>query len=127
MAILGSNLALYYRSGSGYVPFATSTNCTFSSSTSQVDVTNYNTDWFKDYKNDVLEWSVTTDGLISIDTLDYKDLLDLQLNRSRIVVRLTATGLKQNMFFGRAYITDISFNGPVEGVATYSVTVTGAG
>ena len=35
--------------------------------------------------------------------------------------------LKQNVFFGRAYITDITLNGPVEGVATYSVTVNGAG
>lgn len=127
MAILGSNLALYYRGGSGYVPFAAATGCSFSSNSSQIDVTNYNSDWFREYKSDYLDWSVTTDGLISIDSLDYKDLLDLQLNRTRIVVRFSAIGLKQNMFFGRAYVTDITLSGPVEGVATYSVTVTGAG
>ena len=128
MAILGSNLALYYRAGSNnYVPFAASTNCNMTSNTAQIEVTNYNTDWFRDYKMDMLDWSVTTDGLITIDTVDYKDLLDFQLNRTRIVVRFSAIGLKQNMFFGRAYITDITLNGPVEGVATYSVTVTGAG
>lgn len=128
MAILGSNLALYYRAGSNnYVPFAASTSCNMTSNTAQVEVTNYNTDWFKDFKMDILDWSVTTDGLITIDTVDYKDLLDFQLNRTRIVVRFSAIGLKQNVFFGRAYITDITLNGPVEGVATYSVTVTGAG
>jgi predicted secreted protein len=97
------------------------------SNTSQIEVTNYNTDWFRDYKMDVLDWSVTTDGLITIDTVDYKDLLDFQLNRTRIVVRFSAIGLKQDVFFGRAYITDITLSAPVEGVATYSVTVTGAG
>lgn len=128
MAILGSNLALYYRAGANnYVPFAASTNCNMTSNTAQVEVTNYNTDWFRDFKMDVLDWSVTTDGLITIDTVDYKDLLDFQLNRTRIVVRFSAIGLKTNVFFGRAYITDITLNGPVEGVATYSVTVTGAG
>lgn len=128
MAILGSNLALYYRAGANnYVPFAASTNCNMTSNTAQIEVTNYNTDWFRDYKMDMLDWSVTTDGLITIDTVDYKDLLDFQYNRTRIVVRFSAIGLKQNVFFGRAYITDISLNGPVEGVATYSVTVTGAG
>jgi TP901-1 family phage major tail protein len=128
MAILGSNLALYYRGpGATYVPFAASTSCNMTSNTAQIEVTNYNTDWFRDYKMDMLDWSVTTDGLITIDAVDYKDLLDFQLNRTRIVVRFSAIGLKQNMFFGRAYITDITLNGPVEGVATYSVTVTGAG
>jgi TP901-1 family phage major tail protein len=128
MAILGSNLALYYRGpGATYVPFAASTSCNMTSNTAQIEVTNYNTDWFRDYKMDMLDWSVTTDGLITIDAVDYKDLLDFQLNRTRIVVRFSAIGLKQNMFFGRAYITDITLSAPVEGVATYSVTVTGAG
>jgi predicted secreted protein len=97
------------------------------SNTAQIEVTNYNTDWFRDYKMDMLDWSVNTDGLITIDAVDYKDLLDFQLNRTRIVVRFSAIGLKQNVFFGRAYITDITLSAPVEGVATYSVTVTGAG
>ena len=128
MAILGSNLALYYRAGSNnYVPFAASTSCNMTSNTAQIEVTNYNTDWFRDYKMDMLDWSVSIDGLITIDAVDYKDLLDFQLNRTRIVVRFSAIGLKQNMFFGRAYITDITLGAPVEGVATYSVTVTGAG
>jgi TP901-1 family phage major tail protein len=128
MAILGSNLALYYRGpGATYVPFAAATSCNLTSNTAQIEVTNYNTDWFRDYKMDMLDWSVTTDGLITIDDVDYKDLLDFQLNRTRIVVRFSAIGLKQDVFFGRAYITDITLSAPVEGVATYSVTVTGAG
>lgn len=128
MAILGSDLALYYRAGANnYVPFAASTSCSFTSNTAQIEVTNYNSDWFRDYKMDMLDWSVTIDGLITIDTVDYKDLLDFQLNRTRIVVRFSAIGLKQDMFFGRAYITNISLSAPVENVATYSVTVTGAG
>lgn len=128
MAILGSNLALYYRAGANnYVPFAASTSCSMTSNTAQIEVTNYNSDWFREYKMDMLDWSVTIDGLITIDTVDYKDLLDFQLNRTRIVVRFSAIDLKQNMFFGRAYITNVTLSAPVENVATYSVTVTGAG
>ena len=105
MAILGSDLALYYRAGANnYVPFAASTSCSMNSNTAQIEVTNYNSDWFREYKMDMLDWNVTIDGLVTIDNVDYKDLLDFQLNRTRIVVRFSAIGLKQNMFFGRAYI-----------------------
>jgi predicted secreted protein len=127
MAISGSSLALYYRAGpSNYVPFASATTCSFTSNTTQIDVTNYNSDWFRDYKSDILDWSVTTDGLITIGSLDYKDLLDLQLNRSRIVVMFSTLEYNQ-IFYGRAYVTNITLSAPVEGIATYSVTVTGAG
>ena len=127
MAISGSSLALYYRAGpSNYVPFAAATSCSFTSTTAQIDVTNYDSDWFRDYKNDIMDWSVTTDGLITIGSLDYKDLLDLQLNRSRIVVYFSTIEY-YTIFYGRGYVTNITIGAPVEGVATYSATVTGAG
>jgi len=43
MATNGTNLILYYRgTGGTYVPFAASTNCSFDTNTSQLDVTSYN-------------------------------------------------------------------------------------
>ena len=128
MATLGTNLILYYRgTGGTYVPFAASTNCSFDSQTEQIEVTSYNSDWFKEYKNDVMTWSVTCDGLIAIAGFDYKMMLDAQLNRTKITVRFQVGGISSYTIFGRAYITSLSIGAPVEGVATYTITLTGDG
>lgn len=128
MAILGSDFILSYReSGGSYSPFAASTNCSFDVTTSQVDVTSYNSDWFKEFKNDVSEWSLTCDGLITIGDYDYKDLLDAQLNRTKVTVRFYIGTPSVNQVYGFGYITSINLNGPSEQVATYSVSIKGYG
>ena len=128
MAILGTNLVLSYReAGNTYSNFAASTNCSFDVTTSQIDVTSYASDWFKEYKNDISEWSTTCDGLISIGGYDYKDMLDAHLNRTKITVRFDIGTASANVIYGYGYITSLTLTGPVEGVATYSVTIQGIG
>lgn len=128
MAILGTNLILSYReAGGSYSPFAASTNCGFDVSVSQLDVTSYTSDWFIQYKNDISEWSLTCDGLISIGNYDYKDMLDAHLNRTKITVRFYIGTTSVNQVYGFGYITSLTLNGPVEGVATYSVSIQGVG
>jgi len=128
MATNGTNLILYYRgTGGAYVPFAASTNCSFDTDTSQLDVTSYNSDWFKEYKSDITSWSVTCDGLIAISGFDYKMMLDAQLNRSRITLALQVGVTYQYTIYGRAYITSFNIGAPAEGVATYSISLTGDG
>lgn len=128
MAILGTNLVLSYReAGATYSNFAASTNCAFDVSVNQIEVTSHTSDWFKQFKNDIAEWSVTCDGLITIGDYDYKDMLDAQLNRTKITVRFTIGTPSGNYVYGFGYITSLTLNGPVEDVATYSVTVSGIG
>ena len=128
MAILGTNLILSYReAGGSYSPFAASTNCGFDVSVSQLDVTSYTSDWFIQYKNDISEWSLTCDGLISIGNYDYKDMLDAHLNRTKITIRFYIGTTSVNQVYGFGYITSLTLNGPVEGVATYSVSIQGIG
>lgn len=128
MAILGTNLILSYReAGGSYSPFAASTNCGFDVSVSQIDVTSYTSDWFSEFKNDISEWSLTCDGLISIGNYDYKDMLDAHLNRTKITVRFYIGTTSVNQVYGFGYITSLTLNGPVEGVATYSVSIQGIG
>lgn len=128
MAILGTDLILSYReAGGSYSPFAASTNCGFDVSVSQLDVTSYTSDWFIQYKNDISEWSLTCDGLISIGNYDYKDMLDAHLNRTKITVRFYIGTTSVNQVYGFGYITSLTLNGPVEGVATYSVSIQGIG
>ena len=126
MAISGTNLILYYRgTGGTYVPFAASTNCSFDSQTEQIEVTSYNSDWFKEYKNDSMSWTVICDGLIC--GFDYKMMLDAQLNRTKISFKFTVGLTSPYTIYGRAYITSLNIGAPVEGVSTYSITLTGDG
>lgn len=128
MATNGTNLILYYRgTGGTYVPFAASTNCSFDTNTSQLDVTSYNSDWFKEFKSDITSWNVTCDGLIAISGFDYKMMLDAQLNRTRITLALQVGVTYQYTIYGRAYITSFNIGAPAEGVATYSISLTGDG
>lgn len=128
MATNGTNLILYYRgTGGNYVPFAASTNCSFDTNTSQLDVTSYNSDWFKEFKSDITSWNVTCDGLIAISGFDYKMMLDAQLNRTRITLALQVGVTYQYTIYGRAYITSFNIGAPAEGVATYSISLTGDG
>ena len=128
MAILGTNLVLSYREAGGvYSNFAASTNCSFDVSVNQVEVTSHTSDWFRQFKNDIAEWSVTCDGLITIGDYDYKDMLDAQLNRTKITVRFTIGTPSGNYVYGFGYITSLTLNGPVEDVASYSVTISGIG
>ena len=128
MATNGTSLILYYRAAGGsYVPFAASTNCSFDTDTSQLDVTSYNSDWFKEFKSDITSWSVTCDGLIAISGFDYKMMLDAQLNRSRITLRFQVGVSSSYTIFGRAFITSFNISAPSEGVASYSISLTGDG
>jgi len=128
MAILGTDLVLYYRgTGGTYVPFAASTNCVFNSTTAQVDVTSATSNWFKEFKNDTTQWDITCDGLVTIGNYDYKSMVDAQLNRTKITIRLVFNTPSQNTLYGFAYIESINLGAPVENVATYSVSLKGSG
>ena len=128
MAILGTDLILYYRgTGGTNIPFAASTNCSFNSNTSQLDVTSASSAWFTQYKNDTTDWNITCDGLITIGDYDHKDMLETQLNRTKINIRLQIGTASQNTVYGSVYIESINLSAPVEGVATYSISLKGTG
>ena len=63
--INGTNIVLYrfYPNTNTAVPFGAATNCSFETSVDQVEVTSQTSAWFREYKNDVITWSVTCDGL----------------------------------------------------------------
>ena len=86
MAILGTNVILYYFNGTTNIPFAASTNCSFEVSVDQLNVTSATSAWFKEFKPDTASWTLTCDGLITLTDWDYKDMLDQQLSRAPIVV-----------------------------------------
>lgn len=64
------------------IPFACSTNCSFSVSVDQKEVTSQTSAWYREFKNDIANWSVNCDGLITLENYGYLYLLQTQQNRT---------------------------------------------
>ena len=118
MAINGTDVIL--RKGAN--AFAASTSCTLEVSSDQVDVTNKSSSFSKEYVYGFKSFSISCDGLVALDTYDYFDMLVDQQNNTQISVTFTV-GTK--IFTGTCNIESVSVEGPVEGVATYSVSLQG--
>jgi predicted secreted protein len=136
--INGTNIVLYrfYPNTNTAVPFGAATNCSFETNVEQVEVTSQTSAWFREYKNDVITWSVTCDGFISLsDNYNYAYLLQMVLNKTPITIKFsidndngTGSGLLgYSILTGQANLTSLSLNGPVENSSTYSVTLQGTG
>jgi predicted secreted protein len=120
MAINGTNVILRK---SGTV-FAASTSCSLEVSSDQLDVTNKSSNKKKEYMYGFNGWSVSCDGLITLNDYDYFDMLTDQKNATQISVTFT---VDSKVISGTCNIESVSIDGPVEGVATYSVSLQGTG
>jgi predicted secreted protein len=127
MAILGTNVVLYYYNGSSNIPFAASTNCSFEVSVDQANVTSATSAWFREFKVDTASWTLSCDGLITLGDYDYKDMLDHQLSRTPIIVKFAIGTSTTYTIQGTANIQSVSISGPLEGVSTYSISLQGSG
>jgi hypothetical protein len=125
MAILGTNVILYYWNGSSAVAFSSSTNCSFSTSMELMPVSSISSAWAVDYKPDLTSWTVDCDGLLAFDGFDFEDFLNLQYNRTQITIKFTVNTSPAYTITGLANIQSISYSGDVNGVATYSVSFQG--
>jgi predicted secreted protein len=125
MAILGTDVILYYFNGSSNVAFSSSTNCSFQSSMELMQVSSISSAWAVEYKPDLTSWTVDCDGLIAIDGFDYDDFLNLQYNRTQILIRFSVNTSPAYTITGYANIMSLSYSGDVNGAATYSVSFQG--
>lgn len=135
--INGTNIILYFYDtelGEG-TPFGAATNCTLDISVDQTEVTSQSSAWFKEYKNDVANWSVKCDGFIALtNNYNYAFLVQQQLDRTPITVKFAINNdngmegdLGFTIFTGLANLTSLSLSAPVEGASTYSVSLQGTG
>jgi predicted secreted protein len=120
MAINGTNVILR----KGTTVFAASTSCTLEVSSDQVDVTNKSSNRKKEYMYGFNGYTISCDGLITLDDYDYFDMLTDQKNGTTITVTFT---VDTKVITGTCNIESVSVEGPVEGVATYSVSLQGTG
>jgi len=132
-AVIGKNIMLYWHrtdvDPEVDVAFACSTNCNFSVSVDQKEVTSYSSAWFREFKNDIATWSVTCDGLIILSGFSYLFMLDKQLAREQIQIKFVIDNGVDGLVIinGLANITTIDIAGPVRDVATYNVSLQGSG
>ena len=129
--VIGKNIMLYkYDSLTETdIPFACSTNATFSVNVDQKEVTSQSSAWYREYRNDIASWQVTCDGLVTLDNYGYLFLLQQQQNRETILVKFVIDNGVDGLVIisGNANLTSLSINGPYKDIATYSVTLQGTG
>jgi hypothetical protein len=87
--VQGKNIILYKTSGGVDTVFACSTNCTFNVQVNQVDVTSQSSAWFAEYKIDRASWTVSCEGIITLDGYSYADMLATQLARTPINIKFS--------------------------------------
>jgi predicted secreted protein len=134
--VQGNNIILYYFEppSEAYpagrdIAFSCSTNCTFSVSVDQKEVTSQTSAWYREFKNDIATWSVTCDGLITLDGYGYLFLLEQQQDRTTILVKFVIDNGVDGLVVisGDCNLTSLQINAPYKDIATYSVSLQGTG
>jgi hypothetical protein len=125
MAILGTDVILYYFNGTSNVPFSSSTNCSLQSTMELIPVSSISDAWAAEYRPNLTSWTVDCNGLIANDGFDFEDFLNLQRNRTQITIKFTVNTSPAYIITGLANIMSVSYSGDFSGVATYSVSFQG--
>jgi len=127
---IGNNLTLWKIDATlGSIPWACSRNVSLQVNLSLREVTNYESNGWQEFKEDLMNWGLSIEGLVINENYSYWKQLQDQKNRQRFffqfIVDEGASGFY--VFSGYCYITNITLNGPMKEVATYSATLQGTG
>lgn len=125
----GTNVAFVRTTIPLNIPFACSTNATFSVTVDQKEVTSQSSAWYREFKNDVASWTLTCDGLITLSGYGYNQMLQIQQLRESIgidfVIDNGVNGL--SVITGNVNLTSLQLNAPYKEIGTYSVSLQGSG
>lgn len=125
----GTNVAKVTTTMPTDIPFACSTNCSFSVSVNQKEVTSQTSAWYREFKNDIANWSVNCDGLITLANYGYLYLLQTQQNRTQIAIKFAIDNGVDGLVIigGNCNLTSLQINAPYKDIGTYSVGLQGSG
>lgn len=130
-AVIGKNIMLYKYDAETEtdIPFACSTNATFSVAVDQKEVTSQSSAWYREYKNDIASWTITCDGLVTLNGYGYLFLLEQQQSREQILVKFVIDNGEDGLVIisGNCNLTSLSINAPYKEVGTYNVSLQGSG
>ena len=136
MAVQGKNIMLYYHEAPSEtypdgrdIPFACSTNCTFSVQVDQKEVTSQASAWYKEYKINTGSWSISCDGLVTLSGYGYLNFLNIQKNRTPISIKFVIDNGVDGLVIisGTVNLASFQMNAPFKDIATYSVSLQGTG
>lgn len=134
--VIGKNIMLYkhYPPSEAHpdgqdVAFACSTNCTFNVNVDQKEVTSQSSAWYREYKNDIASWTISCDGIITLDGYGYLDFLSIQQSRTPISIKFVVDNGVDGLVIisGTCNLTSFQINAPYKDIATYSVSLQGSG
>ena len=134
--VIGKNIMLYkhYPPSEEYpegqdVAFACSTNCSFNVNVDQKEVTSQTSAWYREYKNDIASWTISCDGIITLDGYGYLDFLSIQQSRTPISIKFVVDNGVDGLVIisGTCNLTSFQINAPYKDIATYSVSLQGSG
>jgi predicted secreted protein len=116
-------------------PFGASTNCTFSTSVDQNEITTYASNSYKEYIGSQINWDVSVDGLIALSGYSYLSLLSKLQNKESIEVRFSIDNdngdgsdtYGYSIIAGTCNIVSLDINGPMENASSYSANLQGTG
>jgi predicted secreted protein len=116
-------------------PFGASTNCTFSTSVDQNEITTYASNSYKEYIGSQINWDVSVDGLIALSGYSYLSLLSKLQNKQSIEVRFSIDNdngdgsdtYGYSIIAGTCNIVSLDINGPMENASSYSANLQGTG
>jgi predicted secreted protein len=125
----GTNVAKVTTTMPTDIPFACSTNCSFSVNVDQKEVTSQTSAWYREFKNDIANWSVNCDGLITLDNYGYLYLLQTQQQRTQIAIKFAIDNGVDGLVVigGNCNLTSLQINAPYKDIGTYSVGLQGSG
>lgn len=127
MAILGTDIILYYFNGTSNIPFGAAKNCSFETSTDLFEITSSFNAWFSSSLPNLSSWTISCDGFVANGQFEYKQMLDAQLARTQLTVKFSIGTSPAYIITGTANISSIGSSGQAESVATYKITLQGSG
>lgn len=132
----GKNIMLYYHEAPSEaypdgrdIPFACSTNCVFNVTVDQKEVTSQTSAWYKEYKIDMASWTISCDGLVTLNGYGYLNFLNIQKNRTPISIKFVIDNGVDGLVIisGTCNLSSFQLSGPFKDIATYSVSLQGTG
>jgi len=125
----GENLGVMTTNIPADIPFACSTNCSFSVTVDQKEVTSQSSAWYREFKNDVATWNITCEGLVTLSNFSYLGMLNIQQTRTPVYIKFAIDNGVDGLVIigGTTNLTSLQINAPYKDIATYSVALQGSG
>ena len=125
----GSNITLWKNDATyGQISFACGRSCTFQATQSLKEVTNYQSNYWNEYKPDMLGWEMSVEGLVINGDYSYiRQLADQKNRQSFYISFMVDNGSDFAVYSGYAFFTSINIQGTYDSMAVTNATLQGTG